>query len=224
MLTKIKLKSITSTSLESILDDVVTHHCRDPKFVRTPIIQEDTLRTLFQQGDVKEISSAIHILDWGDKPEAGIVHNQYIAIEQDIDVEIILRYNEFGHKTAIFIETDSDDDDYDNAVVYVTYMGSNTGVLMELFDLGISACNIESQIGDLRHPYIQLKPEYEYKPGVDLEQTGKVTYLHRFDKLPPDEHKLTSIETGETVTVTMNPDDPKTLKAQNGDLIDIDLD
>lgn len=224
MLTKIKLKSMATTHIETVVDDIVMERNLDSKITSQELVNKDVVVSLFEQEKFDDVVDSLHLLNWGDNPVGGKWYSQYLSIDTEDDIEIVLRLNSFGNKTVVVIKTATDDPNYDDAVVHVVYSGSGIGLYEELQYLNITRSNIESQNGDLLLSDIQLKPEYEYKPGVDLEQTGKVTYLHRFDKLPPDEYKLTSIETGETVTVTMNPDDPKSLTAQNGDLIDIDLD
>lgn len=183
MHTLLKLKTITSTKIESILNDVVVHHCVNPNELRKDIVSSD-IKAHLKDATLDDVMQTIQVATWGETPIEGLTYCQYIALENDSDIEVILRRGSHGCRTAIFIETDKDDDDnYDNAVVYVFYSGGYVGVYEELFTLGVTEDNIEKHIGD------QIILD-KYLPFVISKED--VNYA-------------------------------KSIKAQNGELIDIDL-
>lgn len=182
MHTLLKLKTITSTKIESILNDVVVHHCADPNEIRKDIVSPD-IKVHLKDATLDDVMQTIQVASWGETPIEGVTYCQYIALENDTDIEMILRHNSHGSRTAIFIETDKDDDDYTNAVVYVFYSGGYVGIYVELFTLGVIEDNIEKYTGD------QVVLD-KYLPFVISKEDA---------------------------------DTAKSIKAKNGELIDIDL-
>lgn len=215
MLTKIKLKTMTTTNIETILNDVSSDTAQ------TILVSTSLLEQLLTLYPVDEVLDALHSLNWGAKPESNKIYNQYFKINHGgLDYEIILRYTTYGSKTSIFIKTDPIENSYDNAGVIVTYNGSATRYYEEMYTFGISKNNIESFTGNDPLLDIKMRLEYEFAKDDISEPTPKSL----FTKLPPDEYKLSCIESGKSVTVIKGSDDIKTITAQNGEVIDIDID
>ena len=144
MKTSIQLKSMTGTKIEEILHDVVVL----PK--DHPLIDEGIIKSIVVAEEKHIDLDILLVLPWINESVDRITHTQYIAVEYmgSDDVEIILRGDNLGNKTIISIETSSEDDDYDNAMVNIHYEGSESRYLEELATLGISDEDIDSVVGD----------------------------------------------------------------------------
>ena len=170
----LKLKTIKDTNIEAILDDVVTHHCKSDDMIRCPIISPDVIPYI-QGAVLDDVMGVIQVCNWNNTPVKGKLHTQYIALEDAVDIEIILRYNEDKSKTAIFIQSNKDEDDYDDAVVYVFYYGSICDLDSEMSALGIKQTNIEKVNGD--NPFSNNQMMYNISSS-DLEE---IQYLKAED-------------------------------------------
>lgn len=86
---------------------------------------------------------------------------------KEVDIEIILRYNENESKTVIFVQTNKDEDDYDDAVVYIFYHGNVYDLCSEMTTLVIEEANVEKVIGD--NPFSNYRMNYVISSS-DLEE------------------------------------------------------
>lgn len=166
MHTLFKLKTIKDTNIEAILNDVVTHHCKSEDMIRCPIISPDVIPYI-QGAVLDDVMGVIQVCAWNNAPDKGKLHTQYIALEDVVDIEIILRYSEDKSKTAIFIQSNKDEDDYDDAVVYVFYHGSVSDLYSEMTTLNIKQNNVEKVIGD--NPFTRYQMMYNISSS-DLEE------------------------------------------------------
>lgn len=215
MLTKIKLKTMATTNIETILNDVSSD------IAQTILVSTSLLEQLLTLYPADEVLDALHNLNWGAKPVSDKVYNQYFKINHfGLDYEIILRYTAHGSKTSIFIKTDPVENGYDNADVTIIYNGSDIRYYEEMYVFGIAKNNIESFKGDDPLLDIKMRLEYEFAKDDISEPTPKSLFV----KLPPDEYKLSCIKSGRSVTVVKESNDIKNITAQNGESIDIDID
>lgn len=151
MRTSIQLNTMATTKLEELLHDVVVLHKDHPSIERVLLIDEGIIKSIVAAEDKHIGLDILLVLPWINESTDHFTHTQYTAIE-DVggdDVEVILRGDNLGNKTVISIETSSEDDDYDNAIVNIHYEGSESRYLEELETLGISDEDIDNVVGDL---------------------------------------------------------------------------
>lgn len=151
MRTSIQLNSMATTKLEEMLHDVVVLHKDHPSIERVLLIDEGIIKSIVAAEEKHIGLDILLVLPWINESTDHVTHTQYTAIEDmgGDDVEVILRGDNLGNKTVISIETSSEDDDYDNAIVKIHYEGSESRYLEELEKLGISDGDIDSVVGDL---------------------------------------------------------------------------
>lgn len=151
MRTSIQLNSMATTKLEEMLHDVVVLHKDHPSIERVLLIDEGIIKSIVAAEEKHIGLDILLVLPWINESTDHVTHTQYTTIDDmgGDDVEVILRGDNLGNKTVISIETSSEDDDYDNAIVKIHYEGSESRYLEELETLGISDEDIDSVVGDL---------------------------------------------------------------------------
>lgn len=224
MKTSIQLKSMTGTKLEEILHDVVVLHKDHPSIERVILIDEGIIKSIVV-AEVKQFGlDMLLILPWVNESVDHITYTQYVAVSNagGDDVEVILHGDNLGNKTVISIETSSEDDDYDNAIVKIHYEGSESRYLEELETLGISDEDIDSVVGDLvvapnvledeRAALVDL-PEKEYLKR--LVEEVQPTYNSVFSELTTGNYYRTfSSETLGELSTTVFDGEPLTVSHQ----------
>lgn len=158
MKTAIQLRSITTTKIQELIDDTVTHHASIPSLIRGEMVPVKLIEEAVQSEELHVGKDAILTIPWKKLTNEPIIQTQYAAFEdlgQD-DVELILRADPFGNRMVISIETSKDEDDYDNAVTHIYYEGSEIRLREELTALSVTMDDFESVVGDLLVDYRDL--------------------------------------------------------------------
>lgn len=224
MRTSIQLNSMATTKLEEILHDVVVLHKDHSSIERVLLIDEGIIKSIVAAEEKHIGLDILLVLPWINESVDHVTHTQYTAIDDmgGDDVEVILRGDNLGNKTVISIETSSEDDDYDNAIVKIHYEGSESRYLEELETLGISNEDIDNVVGDLvtvpnvledRREALFDLPEKDYLKR--LVEEVQPTYNSVFSALTTGNYYRTfSSETLGELSTTVFDGEPLTISHQ----------
>lgn len=83
--------------------------------------------------------------DWGAKPPMDTVYESYYPLEEaGLEMEIVLKYTSSGSKLIIRVDTDSMEDDYENAFVTIGFRGSRESFQEDMKSLNVTSDNVEN--------------------------------------------------------------------------------
>lgn len=188
MKTAILIKDMSVTTVESVLDEVVSNRADDDSLIVRELVPIYMVRDNVCSDDKAVSMDDLFLQDWGPLPPKGKVHTQYIAVEESRDdVEVILRQYR-GLRSIIEISTDRGYDDYNNAYVHVYLEGPYGPMCDELIFLGVKLDNVESTVG-----VMPFACEFDAESGLECVESVRTNYINAHNHYDDSTKRLGSL-------------------------------